>query len=313
MFKAQKTDDPNENSTSSKIAKKWAALSRRKKVQITIATALSVILVIGLPVFAWFAYQRQIGTVILINAPTTISIGSGNQEPVAMIDLSNINVEEYANPDDPSSLISYGEYVFCVTGKYLSEYDLQIARTTNIDFDYELYRVDSTNYSQVLTPGITTDPGEIPGYEVADYRSEIDGNIYYYPYQTADSDSDKKQGNITPQGKFLNLKDNTGSGDDEHKLGEGSAVDADGKTFHQRNYGDAETDSEGSTTIKEYSDVNVYAEPLYWQVKNIPVMGQLGDVGFVDYYVLKINWKDKKLTNNKETDMIYITARKSIK
>lgn len=303
MVKTRKTDDPDKNVASSGISKKWASLPRRKKVQITIASALSAVLVIGLPVFAWFTYQRQTGTVILINAPTTISIGSGNQEPVAMIDLSNINVEEYIDPDDQSSLISYGEYVFCVTGKYLSEYDLQIARTTNINFDYELYRVDSETYNNVLTKGITTEPSVSTGYAVADYKSEIDGNIYYYPYQIGESGSEKKQGNVTPSGKFLNPTTNY-----SQTVGDGTVTDIYGKSLHERNYGDSAADD----TVTEYPYVNVYAEPLYWQVKNLPVTGQIGDAGFVDYYVLKITWDGKGLTNNKETDMIYITARKSV-
>lgn len=224
-----------------------------------------------------------------------------------MIDLSNINVEEYLDPENKNSLITSGEYVFCVTGKYLSEYDLQIARTTNIDFDYELYRVDSETYKGVLSPGITTDLGIISGYEVADYKSEIDGNTYYYPYQINVS-TDKTQGNITSYGKFLNPTNN-----DTQTVGDGNAVDIDEKSFHERNYGDNITDDSGNTTIQTYQNVNVHAEPLYWQVKNIPVTGQLGDAGFIDYYVLKIKWEGKGMTNNKETDMIYITARKSIK
>lgn len=296
------------NGKASGIAEKWKMLPRKKRVQAAVASSISAVLVVGLPAFAWFSSQRQVGTVILINAPTTISIGSGNQEPVGMIDLSNINVEEYLDPENKNSLITSGEYVFCVTGKYLSEYDLQIARTTNIDFDYELYRVDSQNYDTVLSPGIITDPGIISGYEVADYKSEIDGNTYYYPYQTSKSSEDKRQGNLTSFGAFLNLKNN-----ESQTVGDGNAMDIDSKSFHERNYGDNKTDDSGNITVETYPYVNVYAEPLYWQVKNIPVTGQLGDAGFVDYYVLKIKWEGKGLTNTKETDMIYITARKSIK
>lgn len=279
------------NSKASGIAEKWRVLPRKKRIQVAVASVVSAVLVVGLPVFAWFSSQRQIGTVILINAPTTISIGSGNQEPVGMIDLSNINVEEYLDPENKNSLITSGEYVFCVTGKYLSEYDLQIARTTNIDFDYELYRVDSETYKEVLSLGITTDPGEIIGYEVADYKSEIDGNTYYYPYQISYS-TDKTQGNITSYGGFLNPKNN-----ESQTVGDGNAVDIDGKSFHKRNYGDNKTDDSGNTTLETYPNVNVHAEPLYWQVKNIPVTGQLGDAGFIDYYVLKIKWEGKGMTN----------------
>lgn len=270
------------------IQLKWKGLSRSKKIQASAAAVVTLVLVIGLPVFAWFTSERKTATVIKINAPTTIKIGAGNEEPVEMIDLSNINVQEYL--DDEKTLKTEGTYVFCITGKYLSTYDLQIARTTNIDFDYELYRVDS---SDEVISGITEKPAEESGYKIAEYKSELDGNTYYYPYQTSNS-TDKTQGNITNNGAFLNAKSN-GS----HTIGNGEEKIDGSTTFHTHNY-------------ESYGNINEYAEPLYWQVKGLPVTGKVGDVGFVDYYVLKIKWAGKNLTNNKETDMLYITARKSV-
>ena len=296
------------------LAEKWKVLPRRKKIQVAVATALSSAFVVSLPVLAWFASQRQTGTIIMINAPTTISIGAGNQEPVGMIDLSNINVEEIiVDNNGEEQLVTEGSYVFCVTGKYMSEYDLQIARTTNIDFDYELYRVDTSSFTidnesyDVLT-GITTNPVLIDNHAIAEYKSELDGNTYYYPYlETSATSENKTQGNITVLGNFLNPATlNT------QTVGDGTVTDASGKTFHKRNYGDEVPDGNGGTAIKTYDNVNVYAQPLYWQVKNLPVTGQIGDTGFVDYYVLKIKWGGKGMSNNKETDMIYITARKSV-
>ena len=274
-----------------KIQLKWKGLSRSKKIQAP-AAVVTLVLVIGLPVFAWFTSERKTATVIKINAPTTIKIGAGNEEPVEMIDLSNINVEEYLD-EESTTLKTEGTYVFCVTGKYLSKYDLQIARTTNIDFDYELYRVDSKTYEDVISKGITEKPTVGSGYEIAEYKSELDGNTYYYPYQTSNS-TDKTQGNVTVQGGFLNAKT-----ENNHTIGNGEEKIDGSTTFHTHNY-------------SRYDNVNEYAEPLYWQGKGLPVTGQVGDAGFVDYYVLKIKWENKNLTNNKETDMLYITARKSV-
>lgn len=275
------------------IQLKWKGLSRSKKIQASAAAVVTLVLVIGLPVFAWFTSERKTATVIKINAPTTIKIGAGNEEPVEMIDLSNINVEEYLD-EESKTLKTEGTYVFCVTGKYLSKYDLQIARTTNIDFDYELYRVDSAKYDDVITHGITSKPAAENGYEIAEYKSELDGNTYYYPYQISDSTDDKTQGNVTAKGEFLNAKT-----ENNHTIGNGEEKIDGSTTFHTHNY-------------EDYGHVNQYAEPLYWQVKGLPVTGQVGDAGFVDYYVLKIKWENKNLTNNKETDMLYITARKSV-
>lgn len=277
-----------------KIQLKWKGLSRSKKIQASAAAVVTLVLVIGLPVFAWFTSERKTATVIKINAPTTIKIGAGNEEPVEMIDLSNINVEERLD-DENKTRITEGTYVFCVTGKYLSKYDLQIARTTNIDFDYELYRVDSKTYEDVISKGITEKPTVGSGYEIAEYKSELDGNTYYYPYQISDSTDDKTQGNVTVKGGFLNDK----ADENGHTIGNGEENIGGGTTFHTHNY-------------SSYDKVNEYAEPLYWQATGLPVTGQVGDAGFVDYYVLKIKWENKNLTNNKETDMLYITARKSV-
>jgi len=64
----------------------------------------------------------------------------------------------------------------------------------------------------------------------------------------------------------------------------------------------------------------VYANPVYWLKRNIPVYTEeKTDEGFTHSYVLRISWVMKNddedddenlniVQNNKETDMIYITA-----
>lgn len=63
-------------------------------------------------------------------------------------------------------------------------------------------------------------------------------------------------------------------------------------TLHQKTYGD-------------YDYVQMNAEPLYWQSDNI-TPSQVGS-GFVDYYILEVSWT-ADVKNDKETDMVYITA-----
>ena len=50
-----------------------------------------------------------------------------------------------------------------------------------------------------------------------------------------------------------------------------------------------------------YDLVQAHAEPIYWQSKDI---NRSNDI---DYFVLEITWPSR-LVNNKETDMIYLTA-----
>ncbi|MGN1090197.1 MAG: hypothetical protein ACI4Q6_07325 [Huintestinicola sp.] len=56
-----------------------------------------------------------------------------------------------------------------------------------------------------------------------------------------------------------------------------------------------------------YDNVQKNAEPLYWQTENVITPAQNNPPGFLDYYILEISWGEDVI-NNKETDMIYITA-----
>ena len=73
------------------------------------------------------------------------------------------------------------------------------------------------------------------------------------------------------------------------------AVDSDiaNDSLHDKSYGD-------------YSVVQKNAEPLYWQSEVIDPI-QSGERSFVDYYILEVSW-DNTVKNDKETDMVYITA-----
>ncbi len=64
--------------------------------------------------------------------------------------------------------------------------------------------------------------------------------------------------------------------------------------YHEKSYGN-------------YSEVQKNAEPLYWQSKPAITPSNLVGAGFVDYYILRVSWTED-VKNDKETDMVYITA-----
>lgn len=72
---------------------------------------------------------------------------------------------------------------------------------------------------------------------------------------------------------------------------EGNIAD---NSLHDRSYDD-------------YANVQKNAEPLYWQTNNVITPTLNNPPGFLDYYILEISWGEDVI-NNKETDMIYITA-----
>lgn len=75
-------------------------------------------------------------------------------------------------------------------------------------------------------------------------------------------------------------------------------LNSDGKTAN---------DSLHKESYESYNKVQKNAEPLYWQTSEAINPTKNNGQGFVDYYILEISWNDDVL-NNKETDMIYITA-----
>ena len=295
------------------VKNRFVSLPKNKKIQLSISIALTALLMIALPVVAWFANSKKTESMVKINAPTVLTIGAGADDAAEMIDLSDINVEEKVG----ETRILEGNYVFAIKGKYLSAYDLQIARTTNIPFTYEIYRVSKVELPPDeddefdddeklrLLHGLGTNNSTLSNklkdgsyngtaYFIAEYLSSADQK-YYYPYTLSDSDK--------VSGVYLNdkLKSIAIAEGGTAIIGDGEESIDDNETFHEHNY----SVNDNAT----YDNVNEYAEPLYWQAENLPVNYKKDNGDFVDYYVLKIKWT-AGFSNNKETDMIYITARR---
>lgn len=214
----------------------------------TAAIILTALLAIAIPVAAWFSNQRGMVTLTKIQSPAKLSIGAGNKESCAYIDMSGIDV---SNPDVTSK-----EFVFSVYSSVSGNYKIQLAHTTNIPFTYEIYKASACDEN-----GNGVENAVV-------YHSKIDSEDYYYT----------KGEEIT--GKYINMESTEFLAD---------------STQHKATYG-------------EYNNVQKNAEPLYWQSSNpIPAVKNVEE-GFVDYYVLEVSWEYSKVKNDKETDMVYITA-----
>lgn len=290
-----------------KLLEKYMKMPSSKKKQMIAATVITASMTMSMVTYAWLSNDKKAASMVKVNAPTTITIGAGGKDASEMINLSNIDVEARVG----GQRVYEGEYVFCVKGKYVSQYDLQIARTTNIPFTYEVYRVaevpvadaagdsdETKDNKRNLRKGWgTTDSAiETGAYGVYNVATYIDSaNItYYYPYvATPVSGGDYVNGKDVQNavaGKQIPVGKKDNDGDNNN-----------GEVYHEWSYGNK----------SPYQKVNQYAEPLYWQAPNQPIGEGKEDNGeFVNYYVLKITW-GASFSNNKETDMIYITARRS--
>lgn len=232
-------------------------IKKEKRRYITSIIALIVTLVIFLAVtLAWFFRQRELDTLSWIKTPMVLNIGSGKNHDIAQLDMGSI---------DAAKGDRY--YVFCVYGKPVDNYSLQLAYTTNIPFYYDVYRADDKQKGSIhLT------------YNGEDfYYNESDQVIAAKPLSILSDDEIKK-----------------------HQR-------------HSLSYGD----EKGNNPVKD-EKVQKNAEPLYWLASNsngVSLMkpgnimtDENGDKYFCDYYVIRVHWEAGEVSNNKETDMIYLSV-----
>jgi hypothetical protein len=172
------------------------------------------------------------------------------------------------NDIDASGGSTEKEYVFCVYGDTATDYVLQLGYTTNNPFTYEIY--SAKEYEGKVASGT--------GGAIADPN----GGAYYYEKIT-----DADQETSTLAGCFLNRAE-TGIAND---------------TYHNETFSAAGTG-------EAYGNVQKNAEPIYWKSTVIKPSdsSKKTDGSFVEYYILKIKWETGSITNNKETDMVYLIA-----
>lgn len=166
---------------------KFRKLEKKKKLQLVIAVSISVVLLVALPVYAWFTHKRSIALTTKINAPTQLYITAGNKESVANLEMADIDVENG----------SYKDFVFGIGGADVQQYQIQLAHTTNIPFEYEIYRAKSVSETDKSAEAVV-------------YVSDSDGTFYY-----------DKAGDNPISGKYLNR--------------DGSEILAN-NTLHQKSY-----------------------------------------------------------------------------
>ena len=264
-----------------KLRSKFESLQKKQKIQLIIAVTLTVMVLIAGPTLAWFSYQRQIATMAKINSPAKLTIKSGHNEDIIHFEMSGINVG-----DGTSGGSEY--FVFCVEGEDIETYNLQIAHTTNIPFTYTLYKALQDENGTIEYEG-------------------TDGTYHYsLAEQFDDNESYKARG---VYGGYINDSGNIN------------------RTIAYNNYTEKSYDTADYNTLGSGTHVQRYAEPIYWQTKE-PVHSTWMDTNgnqynvygvndpdhrFLNYYVLQVSWEAKTFPegNDKETDLIYITAQVS--
>ena len=250
---------------------------RKLSLSVKIQLIVAIICTLAIPVYAWFAYQDRIETLSKIKEPPSINLASGGMDPALYITLENIDV----------NLTGHEKYVvFSVEpGKY-SAYDIQLTHTTNIPFTYELYRVMQDNENGTI--------------EYIDHSIDVNGGETELHYRIITNAAGTTNGkvNLTP----INQKDGS-----VRILGDEDEL----SPYNRENYDQSD-------------NVNKFVEPIYSVARRIPQLTS-GDDGSSDrdYFAIKIKWdvnsnidvNDPRYWdyafNNKETDIIYISAKQN--
>lgn len=251
-------------------------IKRIKQLSLPVAIQLviAVLCTMAIPVFAWFAIQDRIEAFTKVKEPPFITLASGGDDPALYISLENIDVS--------SATEKY--VVFSVEpGKYTA-YDIQLSHTTNIPFTYQLYRVQEDENGTI---------------EYTDHTRNGEETELKYSVMTSASG--------TTAGEVILTNINPDAGSTGRILGDEGALAA-----NRKNY----TGSD---------DVNQYVKPLYSIARRIPQLSEDVDGSSArDYYAIKITWTqgDNNVVyndanywnvafNNKETDIIYISAKQN--
>ena len=242
----------------------------KKKKILLINLAVWGLITVFVAVYAWFFYGRQLETLTWIKTPIQLDIRSGNNHDIAYLDMGSIDA------DTPDNTV---EYVFSVYGEPVDIYSLQLAYTTNIPFYYDIYRAN-------LDSEANSANGKTVTFTYTENNQEYTENFTYNP-------------NDTPiiSAKPLNMLNET-----EIKTHQS----------HDLSYGD----DKGENAV-DSSAVQSNAEPLYWLARegdlNVLQPKHTGTTSpgngyFCDYFVIKVHWDQGTVINNKETDMVYLTA-----
>lgn len=208
--------------------------------------------------YAWFYTQREMSTAAWIKAPVVLDIRAGNDQDIKYLDMGNIEVGETDG---------YKDYVFCVYGKPIDNYSLQLAYTTNIAFHYEVYRADLSDNGDIV-------------------------------FQSPENSARFKRVNDIPVIIGLSMNEIKAQ-----KLSPSQYQS------HALSYGD-----EKKENIVDKAKVQANNEPLYFlaEENGVKVMKPRNilnnNTDFLDYYVIHVSWKAGEVHEDKETDIVYLTA-----
>ncbi len=117
---------------------------RKQIVWMIVSALLVVALAMAYPTYSWFANRSsEIGAYAPIASPESLYIGAGHTD-LDTGTFENIRYLYFYGIDTAGTAQDYYDYIFCVYGKGISKYRIQLAYTTNNAFTYELYHAEES-------------------------------------------------------------------------------------------------------------------------------------------------------------------------
>ena len=127
----------------------------KEKLPASHVISISLVLLVAY-LFMHGFYSQILCSCNKIKCPTQLYITAGNKESVANLEMADIDVENG----------SYKDFVFGIGGADVQQYQIQLAHTTNIPFEYEIYRAKSVS--------------ETEKSEAVVYVSDEENKTFYY-------------------------------------------------------------------------------------------------------------------------------------
>ncbi|MBR1868108.1 MAG: hypothetical protein IJ800_06000 [Clostridia bacterium] len=130
--------------------KKTTPEKLKRAGMITVIAAMIVSL-IAMPVFAWFYLGYNLAIYAPVSSPESLYIGAGHCDSDHFEEARYIYFDTMEQKLDDEGSGTHWDKVFCVYGKMVSGYRIQLAFTTNKQFTYELYEAEEENEESAST------------------------------------------------------------------------------------------------------------------------------------------------------------------
>ena len=298
-----------------KDAKRMKRKKTLHRIEVCLAIVLTIALVVSVPVFAWFNSQRRMAKLAKIKAPDDLYINAAHKEDKIHLDMRDVNVSKKYKDGQVDKPITSQNFVFSVSGNYVSRYTLQLVHTTNNPYTYTIYEGEVYKATKDAQGNIVSAANVVSGSSLdtdhPNWRNrKSDGSFNYVEYVATNDWDDAELERVTFPAENPNVTVNAGDTLIIYMTTE--VTNMSGNTGDYLNLSNDGRTADSTLTSKSYgsySNFNKYADPLVWQLKNIPSFATKGSA-FYNTYVINVSWTgvDDIANYDKETDMVYICA-----